>query len=94
MINAQSGDPLKYTTPKLKKKRMYCFIYCSEKKTALWLCSSLLSQNNISEGHRICDNIKRLFLIVIITIERGRKVIKNEIIKQSYIDFYYKQFYR
>ena len=32
MINAQSGDPLKYTTPKLKKKRMYCFIYCSEKK--------------------------------------------------------------
>ena len=33
MSNAQSGDPLKYTTPKFKKKqRMYCFIYCSEKK--------------------------------------------------------------
>ena len=93
MIDAQSGDPLKYTTPKFKKMNVL-FYLLFRKKTALWLCSSLLSQNNISEGHRICDNIKRLFLIVIITIERGRKVIKNEIIKQSYIDFYYKQFYR
>ena len=91
MINAQSGDPLKYTTPKFKKNE--CIVlFIVQKKTALWLCIFLLSQNNISEGHRICDNIKRLFLIFIITIERGRKVIKNEIIKQSYIDFYYKQF--
>ena len=83
VINAQSGDSLKYSTPKLKKKE--CIVlFIVQKRTALWLCSSLLSQNNISEGHRILDTIKRLFLILNMAIERGRIVIENEMSKEAF----------